>query len=117
MFLVLSNPNQSTSNDAVPTREALHPQRKRSAPRFQDLIPGEALNLAVIYNQRRSNAMHEKRSYFRRRLRSNDGVLPQLGSTDNDPDVGSYDGDKLPFWDAYDVVNQLYIELGKTLIS
>ncbi|XP_034471854.1 uncharacterized protein LOC117779690 [Drosophila innubila] len=111
-FAKTGNPNQSTSNDAVPTREALHPQRKRSAPRFQDSIPGEALNLAVIYNQRRSNAMHEKRSYFRRRLRSNDGVLPQLGSTDNDPDVGSYDGDKLPFWDAYDVVNQLYIELG-----
>ncbi|KAL7742048.1 hypothetical protein ACLKA6_018296 [Drosophila palustris] len=111
-FAKTGNPNQSSSNAAVPTGEAVHPQRKRSASRLQDSTPGEALNLAVIYNQRRSNAMHEKRSYSRRRLRSNDGVLPQLGSTENEPDVGSYDGDKLPFWDTYDVVNQLYIELG-----
>lgn len=106
---------------ALPIREA-HQQRKRSASRSTQLqlpqdalsISGEALNLAVIYNQRRSNAMHEKRAYFRRRLRSNDGVgMPQLGGMSGETDLGSYDGDELPFWDAYDVVNQLYIELGK----
>lgn len=113
----------------MPIRQETHPQRKRSTvSRPQQLpqdalsISGEALNLAVIYNQRRSNAMHEKRASFRRRLRSNDGgvPIPQLGGMSGESDVGNYDGDELPFWDAYDVVNQLYIELGKhkhTLVS
>ncbi|KAH8392567.1 hypothetical protein KR215_011720, partial [Drosophila sulfurigaster] len=101
-FAKTGNPNQSTAMAALPTRESQHVQRKRS-------LSGEALNLAVIYNQRRSNAMHEKRSYFRRRLRSNDGNNEPGNS---EQDVSNYDGDELPFWDAYDVVNQLYIELG-----
>lgn len=109
---------------ALPSRQEMHAPRKRSATaaRLQSQLPpdaalsgsGEALNLAVIYNQRRSNAMHEKRASFRRRLRSNDGAtMPQLGGLSGESDVGNYDGDELPFWDAYDVVNQLYIELGK----
>ncbi|XP_030557383.1 uncharacterized protein LOC115760260 isoform X1 [Drosophila novamexicana] len=118
-FAKTGNPNQSTPGPAqLPatsqSRAPVHMQRKRSAPRYQDaLATGEALNLAVIYNQRRSNAMHEKRSYFRRRLRSNEGPVPQLelDATSTEHEVGSYDGDELPFWDAYDVVNQLYIEL------
>lgn len=94
----------------------MHPQRKRSAPRYQDaLATGEALNLAVIYNQRRSNAMHEKRSFIRRRMRSNDANAAQQ-SLGTELETGNYDGDELPFWDAYDVVNQLYIELGKSTL-
>ncbi|KAH8411906.1 hypothetical protein KR222_002111 [Zaprionus bogoriensis] len=115
-FAKTGNPNQSSASATLPVREAAHPQRKRAAPRPQQealSISGEALNLAVIYNQRRSNAMHEKRAYIRRRLRSNDGLaLAQLGGLSGETDMGSYDGDELPFWDAYDVVNQLYIELG-----
>lgn len=64
----------------------------------------EALNLAIIYNQRRSNAMKDKRSSYKRHLRSND----------DDESNPNADSEKLPFWDAYDVVNQLYLELGRS---
>jgi len=102
---VLPNPNEVLET-------ALHQQKKRSTSLTHPNL-SEALNLAVLYNQRRSNAMHEKRSYIRRRLRSNDAAFTQLGIS-SERDVGSYDGDELPFWDAYDVVNQLYVELGKS---
>ncbi|XP_016987525.1 neuroligin-1 [Drosophila rhopaloa] len=114
-FAKTGNPNQSTTKSEAPNPNeildaALHQQKKRSTDLTNPNL-SEALNLAVIYNQRRSNAMHEKRSYIRRRLRSNDAAFTQLGIS-SDRDVGSYDGDELPFWDAYDVVNQLYVELG-----
>ncbi|KAI8037999.1 neuroligin-1 isoform X1 [Drosophila gunungcola] len=114
-FAKTGNPNQSTEKSALPSPNevpdaALHEQRKRSTGLTYPNL-SEALNLAVIYNQRRSNAMHEKRSNIRRRLRSNDAAFTQLGMS-SERDVGSYDGDELPFWDAYDVVNQLYVELG-----
>ncbi|XP_030376778.1 uncharacterized protein LOC115625759 isoform X2 [Scaptodrosophila lebanonensis] len=112
-FAKTGNPNQSTIKATSPTASAraatlpTHPQAKRATETYND-----ALSLAVLYNQRRSNAMHEKRSLYRRRLRSNDAAAyTQLG-LGNEHEVGSYDGDELPFWDAYDVVNQLYIELG-----
>lgn len=115
-FHPISNPNQSTARPTltIPSEESdvsLHQQKKRSTGLIHPNL-SEALNLAVIYNQRRSNAMHERRSYIRRRLRSNDASFTQLGIS-SERDVGSYDGDELPFWDAYDVVNQLYVELGK----
>ncbi|KAH8305496.1 hypothetical protein KR018_012247 [Drosophila ironensis] len=115
-FAKTGNPNQSTVRPtlAIPhvdTDADLHQQKKRSTSLSPHPNLSEALNLAVIYNQRRSNSMHEKRSYIRRRLRSNDAAFTQLGIS-SERDVGSYDGDELPFWDAYDVVNQLYVELG-----
>ncbi|KAH8251364.1 hypothetical protein KR032_009759, partial [Drosophila birchii] len=115
-FAKTGNPNLSSvkpalANPSEDLNPALHHQKKRSTGLTHPNL-SEALNLAVIYNQRRSNAMHEKRSYIRRRLRSNDAAFTQLGIS-SDRDVGSYDGDELPFWDAYDVVNQLYVELGK----
>ncbi|XP_017099177.2 neuroligin-1 isoform X1 [Drosophila bipectinata] len=114
-FAKTGNPNQSTVRPtlAIPSEEldnSLHQQKKRSTGLTHPNL-SEALNLAVLYNQRRSNAMHERRSYIRRRLRSNDASFTQLGIS-SERDVGSYDGDELPFWDAYDVVNQLYVELG-----
>ncbi|KAH8410163.1 hypothetical protein KR009_007256 [Drosophila setifemur] len=114
-FAKTGNPNLSTARSAQPNtiedaNSALHQQKKRSTGLTHPNL-SEALNLAVIYNQRRSNAMHEKRSFIRRRLRSNDAAFTQLGIS-SERDVGSYDGDELPFWDAYDVVNQLYVELG-----
>ena len=63
----------------------------------------QALNLAVLYNQRRS-----KRNYYKRRLRSNDDR--------NEASMPELNAENLPFWDAYDVVNQLYLELGKSLL-
>lgn len=60
--------------------------------------------------------MHEKRAFVRRRLRSNDANAPQQ-SLSTELELGNYDGDELPFWDAYDVVNQLYIELGRSRLS
>ncbi|TMW44772.1 hypothetical protein DOY81_010149, partial [Sarcophaga bullata] len=73
----------------------------------------EALNLAVLYNQRRT-----KRTYYKRHSRSNSD--DHSGSTTssevnyflNTNNNNKLDGDELPFWDAYDVVNQLYMELG-----
>ncbi|XP_037710043.1 neuroligin-4, X-linked [Drosophila subpulchrella] len=114
-FAKTGNPNQSTAKSVLPNpnevlEAELHQQKKRSTGLTHPNL-SEALNLAVIYNQRRTNAMHEKRSYIRRRLRSNDAAFTQLGIS-SERDVGSYDGDELPFWDAYDVVNQLYVELG-----
>ncbi|XP_068140979.1 neuroligin-1 [Drosophila tropicalis] len=119
-FAKTGNPNQSTANAPLPQQElsrdatvaTSHQLKKRSTVHASGA--SEAMSLAVLYNQRRSNAMHEKRAYVRRRLRSNDagsGVFTQLG-LGNVGDTGSYDGDELPFWDAYDVVNQLYVELG-----
>lgn len=75
----------------------------------------EALNLAVLYNQRRT-----KRTYYKRHSRSNDDhsgsasseVNYFLSNGNSDSSFGKLDGSVLPFWDAYDVVNQLYMELG-----
>ncbi|XP_046807819.1 uncharacterized protein LOC111681718 isoform X1 [Lucilia cuprina] len=75
----------------------------------------EALNLAVLYNQRRT-----KRTYYKRHSRSNDDhsgsasseVNYFLSLNNNNNNNNKLDGDELPFWDAYDVVNQLYMELG-----
>ncbi|SPP81564.1 blast:Neuroligin-1 [Drosophila guanche] len=109
-----SNPNQFSAKTALGNTDdaALHDLKKRSAALASNSHLSDAMTLAVLYNQRRSNAMHEKRSYIRRRLRSNnEGAFTQLGLT-SERDVGSYDADDLPFWDAYDVVNQLYVELG-----
>ncbi|XP_037960126.1 uncharacterized protein LOC119689376 [Teleopsis dalmanni] len=68
----------------------------------------EAFNLAILYNQRRSNGMRDKRINHKRRMRSNED--PNLFNSINN--FGEIDQDHLPFWDAYDVVNQLYLELG-----
>ncbi|XP_073824261.1 neuroligin 2 [Musca autumnalis] len=72
----------------------------------------EALNLAVLYNQRRT-----KRTYFKRHSRSNSDEQHN-GNGSGSREVGNFlssagnlDGDEMPFWDAYDVVNQLYMEL------
>lgn len=74
----------------------------------------EALNLAVLYNQRRT-----KRTYFKRHSRSNSDDQHN-GNDSGSSEIanflstaGNLDGDEMPFWDAYDVVNQLYMELGK----
>ncbi|XP_013102074.2 uncharacterized protein LOC106083533 [Stomoxys calcitrans] len=74
----------------------------------------EALHLAVLYNQRRT-----KRTYFRRHSRSNSDDQNNINGSSGSSEVGNflgpsgkYDGDEMPFWDAYDVVNQLYMELG-----
>ncbi|KAM7352957.1 neuroligin 2 [Cochliomyia hominivorax] len=76
----------------------------------------EALNLAVLYNQRRT-----KRTYYKRHSRSNDDhsgssasneVKYFLNNNNNNNNINNLDSDELPFWDAYDVVNQLYMELG-----
>ncbi|XP_075149825.1 neuroligin 2 [Haematobia irritans] len=74
----------------------------------------EALNLAVLYNLRRT-----KRTYFRRHSRSNsDDQNYNINGSSDSNEVGhplgpnrKLDGDDMPFWDAYDVVNQLYMEL------
>lgn len=75
----------------------------------------EALNLAVLYNQRRT-----KRTFYKRHSRSNDdhsgsasSEVNYFVSTNNNNNNNKLDGDEMPFWDAYDVVNQLYMELGK----
>lgn len=75
----------------------------------------EALNLAVLYNQRRT-----KRTYYKRHSRSNSDDHSGSGSSSevnyflNTNNNNKLDGDELPFWDGYDVVNQLYMELGKS---
>uniref|UniRef100_A0A1A9WXD2 Carboxylesterase type B domain-containing protein n=1 Tax=Glossina brevipalpis TaxID=37001 RepID=A0A1A9WXD2_9MUSC len=73
----------------------------------------EALNLAVLYNKRRT-----KRTYYQRHshTNNNDSQDEEISSNTGYPILtnanGSDDERELPFWDAYDVVNQLYMELG-----
>ncbi|XP_067620825.1 uncharacterized protein Nlg2 [Eurosta solidaginis] len=68
----------------------------------------DTLNLALFYNQRRSSLLRDRRAYYKRHLRSN--------SESNEVKMSIADEltytERLPFWDAYDVVNQLYLELG-----
>lgn len=73
----------------------------------------------MLYNQRRT-----KRTYYKRHSRSNDDHSGGGSSasnevnyfiSNNNNNINRLDSDELPFWDAYDVVNQLYMELGKNL--
>lgn len=73
----------------------------------------EALNLAALYNQRRT-----KRTYYKRHSRSNDDHSGSSSSELNyflstNTNNNKLDSDEQPFWDAYDIVNQLYMELGE----
>ncbi|KAI9578538.1 hypothetical protein GQX74_009112 [Glossina fuscipes] len=73
----------------------------------------EALNLAVLYNQRRT-----KRTYYQRHSRSNnnDSQDEEISSDTRYSILTNAKGNDyergIPFWDAYDVINQLYMELG-----
>ncbi|XP_053958025.1 uncharacterized protein LOC128863106 [Anastrepha ludens] len=75
-----------------------------------------SLNLALFYNQRRSGAMRERRAYYKRHLRNNNNNNDESNEMLNAAIRFGTDeptrGEHLPFWDAYDVVNQLYLELG-----
>lgn len=80
-----------------------------------------AINLALIYNQRRSGALRERRAYYKRHMHSNNNnnnasnelLNAALRFVADEPSLGR--GEHLPFWDAYDMVNQLYLELSKTI--
>lgn len=99
-----SSSRTDSSGPATPTNNTLEDVASAAAR--------EALHLAVLYNQRRT-----KRTYFKRHSRSNsDDSHSGSGSSEEGYFLGSsgkLDGDEIPFWDAYDVVNQLYMELGK----
>lgn len=99
-----SSSRTDSSGPATPTNNTLEDVASAAAR--------EALHLAVLYNQRRT-----KRTYFKRHSRSNsDDSHSGSGSSEEGYFLGSsgkLDGDEMPFWDAYDVVNQLYMELGK----
>ncbi|KAI8116400.1 Neuroligin-1 [Lucilia cuprina] len=107
-FAKTGNPNQSSlSTSGQPSSSSLIVDVETAAAR-------EALNLAVLYNQRRT-----KRTYYKRHSRSNDdhsgsasSEVNYFLSLNNNNNNNKLDGDELPFWDAYDVVNQLYMELG-----
>ena len=68
--------------------------------------------------------MRERRAYYKRHMHNNNNnnnnnnesnelLNAALRFAADEPSLGR--GEHLPFWDAYDVVNQLYLELGKTL--
>uniref|UniRef100_A0A1I8MBC6 Carboxylesterase type B domain-containing protein n=1 Tax=Musca domestica TaxID=7370 RepID=A0A1I8MBC6_MUSDO len=97
-----SNANNSSGNTTTSSMEDVAAAAAR-----------EALNLAVLYNQRRT-----KRTYFKRHSRSNSDDQHN-GNDSGSSEIanflstaGNLDGDEMHFWDAYDVVNQLYMELG-----